>query len=162
MTYRIGTGIDVHKFDSDRELWLGGILIEGHPGLAGHSDADVMIHALIDALLGASGFGDIGEMFPDTDNTFKDIRSTLLLKKVYGKILGNGWQVVNIDSVIVCESPKILPHREMMRETISKTLNIPIDRIMIKGKTSEKLGFTGRGEGVFSNVVVLLEKRGEK
>ncbi len=160
MTYRVGTGIDVHKFDNERELWLGGILIEGHPGLAGHSDADVMIHALIDALLGASGFGDIGEMFPDTDNAFKGIRSTLLLKKVYEKISQNGWNIVNIDCVIVCESPRIFPHRDIMRKTVAEILDIPVDRIMIKGKTSEKLGFTGRGEGIFSNVVVLLEKRG--
>jgi 2-C-methyl-D-erythritol 2,4-cyclodiphosphate synthase len=159
MTFRVGTGFDVHRFDSERELWLGGILIEGHPGLLGHSDADVMIHALIDALLGAAGFGDIGEMFPDTDDSLKGIRSTILLQKVADRLYLEGWQIVNIDSVIVCETPKILPHRNQMRQTISEILKIDIGRIMIKGKTSEKLGFTGRGEGVFSNVVVLLEQR---
>ncbi len=159
MSFRIGTGVDIHRFDSGRDLWLGGILIEGHPGLAGHSDADVMIHALIDALLGASGYGDIGELFPDTDDSLKNVRSTVLLKRVADKLHEEGWSVVNIDSVILCETPKILPYKEQMRKTVAEILNIDPGSIMIKGKTSEKLGFTGRKEGVFSMAVVLIERR---
>lgn len=159
---RIGQGFDVHKFEEGRELWLGGIKIEDHIGLAGHSDADVLIHAVIDALLGACGIGDIGELFPDSDDTFKGIRSTILLEKVVNELESSGYKIVNIDSVIICETPKILPYKAKMRETLAGIMKIPVDRVMIKGKTTEKLGFTGRKEGIAAMAAALLEEDHEK
>ncbi|MBP5201877.1 2-C-methyl-D-erythritol 2,4-cyclodiphosphate synthase [bacterium] len=159
---RIGQGFDVHKFENGRELWLGGVKIENHIGLAGHSDADVLIHAVIDALLGACGTGDIGELFPDSDDTFKGIRSTILLEKVVSRVESAGYKIINVDSVIICETPKILPYKTKMRETLAGIMKIPLDRVMIKGKTTEKLGFTGRKEGIAAMAVALLEDRCEK
>ena len=159
MNLRIGSGFDVHKFEEGRELWLGGILIENHVGLAGHSDADVLIHAVIDALLGAAAIGDIGELFPDTDNTFKNIRSTILLEKVVFEITSRGWQIVNVDSTVVCETPKISLYKLKMREKLAEIMQIPLDSLMIKGKTTEKLGFAGRKEGIAAFATALLEKK---
>jgi len=155
---RVGMGYDVHRFEDGRELFLGGIKLSGSPGLKGHSDADVLLHAVIDAILGASGLGDIGEMFPDTDSSLKGVRSTLLLSKVMEKIESEGWRVVNIDSVLICEKPKILPWREKIRGSIAEMVGIGFQSVMVKGKTTEKLGFTGRGEGIAAQCVVLLEK----
>ena len=159
MTFRVGNGFDVHRFDKTRELWLGGIKIEDHPGLAGHSDADVLIHAIIDSLLGASCLGDIGEFFPDTDPQFKGVSSILLLEEVVKKLKEKNWQVENIDAVVICETPKLLKYREKIRSKLAGTIGIKIDQIMVKGKTSEKLGFTGRGEGIAVTVTSLISRR---
>ena len=159
MNLRIGSGFDVHKFEEERPLFLGGILIENHIGLAGHSDADVLIHAIIDALLGASSIGDIGELFPDTDNAFKNIRSTLLLEKVAAELASRGWEIVNIDSTVVCETPKISKYKLQIVEKLAEIMQIPTDCVMVKGKTTEKLGFTGRKEGIAAMSTALLEKK---
>ena len=159
MNLRIGNGFDVHRFEEGRPLFLGGILIENHIGLAGHSDADVLIHAIIDSLLGASAVGDIGELFPDTDNAFKNIRSTVLLEKVVSELASRGWEIVNVDSTVVCETPKISQYKLKMREKLAEIMQIPLDSIMIKGKTTEKLGFTGRKEGIAAFATALLEKK---
>ena len=159
MNLRIGNGFDVHGFEEGRQLFLGGILIEDHVGLAGHSDADVLIHAVIDSLLGAAAIGDIGELFPDTDNTFKNIRSTILLEKVVFEITSRGWLIVNVDSTVVCETPKISPYKLKMREKLAEIMQIPLDSLMIKGKTTEKLGFAGRKEGIAAFATALLEKK---
>ena len=159
MNLRIGNGFDVHRFEEGRPLFLGGILIEEHIGLAGHSDADVLIHAIIDALLGATAIGDIGELFPDTDNAFKNIRSTLLLEKVVFEITSRGWEIVNIDSTVVCETPKISRYKLRMIEKLAEIMHIQPDSLMIKGKTTEKLGFTGRKEGIAAFATALLEKK---
>ena len=159
MNLRIGNGFDVHRFEEGRPLFLGGILIENHTGLAGHSDADVLIHAIIDSLLGASSIGDIGELFPDTDNTFKNIRSTVLLEKVVAELASRGWEIVNVDSTVVCETPKISRYKLEMREKLAGIMQIPVDCVMIKGKTTEKLGFTGRKEGIAASATALLEKK---
>ena len=159
MNLRVGSGFDVHGFEEGRELFLGGILIENHIGLSGHSDADVLIHAVIDALLGATAIGDIGELFPDTDSTFKNIRSTILLEKVVSELASRGWQIVNVDSTVICETPKISRYKLQMREKLAEIMKIPLDCIMIKGKTTEKLGFTGRKEGIAAMSTALLEKK---
>ena len=159
MNLRVGSGFDVHKFEDGRELFLGGILIENHIGLSGHSDADVLIHAIIDALLGAAAIGDIGELFPDTDNTFKNIRSTILLEKVVSELDSRGWQIVNVDSTVICETPKISRYKFQIREKLAEIMRIPLDCIMVKGKTTEKLGFTGRKEGIAAMSTALLEKK---
>lgn len=159
MNLRVGSGFDVHRFEEGRELFLGGVLIEGHIGLAGHSDADVLIHAVIDALLGATAIGDIGELFPDTDDAFKNIRSTLLLEKVVSELTARGWSIVNVDSTVICETPKISRYKLKMREKLAEIMHIPLDCVMIKGKTTEKLGFTGRKEGVAAMSTALLEKK---
>ena len=159
MNLRVGSGFDVHGFEEGRELFLGGILIENHIGLSGHSDADVLIHAVIDALLGATAIGDIGELFPDTDSTFKNIRSTILLEKVVSELDSRGWQIVNVDSTVICETPKISRYKLQMREKLAEIMKIPLDCIMIKGKTTEKLGFTGRKEGIAAMSTALLEKK---
>ena len=158
MNLRIGNGFDVHRFEEGRPLFLGGILIENHAGLAGHSDADVLIHAIIDSLLGAAAIGDIGELFPDTDNTFKNIRSTLLLEKVVAELAARGWKIVNVDSTVICETPKISRYKLEMREKLAGIMQIPVDCVMVKGKTTEKLGFTGRKEGIAASATALLEK----
>lgn len=159
MNLRVGSGFDVHKFEEGKELFLGGILIENHTGLAGHSDADVLIHAVIDALLGAAAIGDIGELFPDTDNAFKNIRSTILLEKVVSELHSRGWQIVNVDSTVICETPKISKYKLQMREKLAEIMQIPTDCVMVKGKTTEKLGFTGRKEGIAAMSTALLEKK---
>lgn len=159
MNLRVGNGFDVHKFEEGRPLFLGGILIENHTGLAGHSDADVLIHAIIDALLGATSIGDIGELFPDTDNAFKNIRSTILLEKVVTELAARGWEIVNVDSTVVCETPKISKYKLQIREKLAEIMRIPLDCVMVKGKTTEKLGFTGRKEGIAAFATALLEKK---
>lgn len=158
MSFRIGNGFDVHKFESGRELWLGGVKID-HTGLAGHSDADVLTHAVIDSLLGAAALGDIGEFFPDSDPQFRNIRSTKMLETVVKRIYELGWTIENIDTVVICETPKISKYKDKMRKTLSDIMKISIDSIMIKGKTTEKLGFTGRGEGIAAMSSALLSRR---
>jgi 2-C-methyl-D-erythritol 2,4-cyclodiphosphate synthase len=153
---RIGQGFDVHAFAPDRPLILGGVKIPFEYGLMGHSDADVLLHALIDALLGAAGLGDIGALFPDTDLRYKGADSRVLLKEAWRRVNTAGFHFINMDAVIICEAPKLLPHVPAMRQNIARDLDTQMARIGIKGKTTEKLGFTGRGEGIAAQVGVLL------
>jgi len=156
---KVGLGYDVHKFEKGRKLILGGVEIPYDKGLAGHSDADVLIHALIDAILGAAGLGDIGEHFPDTEIAYKDIDSSLLLKKVLA-IIENKFRVNNVDCIIVAQRPKLSPYKEQIRIKLSELLKIEKKRINVKAKTEEGLGFTGRQEGIKAYVIVSLEELG--
>ena len=156
---RIGIGYDVHKLCTNRKLIIGGVDIPYELGLLGHSDADVLVHALIDSILGAMCLGDIGNLFPDTDSKFKDISSLELLKIVKQKMDENKFKIENIDCCIVCQKPKMAPHIESMRKRISELLETSIDNINVKATTTEKLGFTGREEGIASQAVVLLQKK---
>ena len=155
---RIGSGYDVHKLVEGRKLILGGVDIQHHKGLLGHSDADVLIHAIMDALLGACALGDIGRHFPDTSDEFKGISSIILLKRVLDLIQNKGYCIMNIDATIVAQKPKLAPHIDLMRKNIAEALNTDIDNINIKATTEEKLGFTGREEGISAQAVCLLEK----
>lgn len=158
MEYRVGTGFDVHKFEENRKLILGGVDIPYEKGLAGHSDADVLVHALMDALLGAAALGDIGRHFPDTDQQYKGISSLKLLEHV-GKLLADeGYTIGNVDVTVIAQAPKIAPHIEMMRDNIAEILKLEKSRINIKGTTTEKLGFTGRKEGIAAEAVCALYK----
>ncbi len=154
---RIGTGFDVHPFVIGRDLILGGKKISFKFGLQGHSDADVLIHAIIDSLLGAAAMEDIGRMFPDTDDRYKNINSMDLLRTVSEKLSSRKITVVNIDSILICQEPKIAPHIDDMKKNISRILDIDARRIGIKGKSTEGLGFTGRGEGIAASCVALIE-----
>jgi len=156
--YRTGIGFDVHAFAENRKLIIGGIVIPFEKGLAGHSDADVLLHAICDALLGSLALGDIGKHFPDTDPKFKNADSTRLLTEVYKLVETKGYELVNIDSVILLEKPKISPYIEKMRERIASILNSDIDKISVKATTTERLGFTGREEGVAAMATVLIKK----
>lgn len=158
MKYRTGIGFDVHAFQAGRKLFLGGVEIPFEKGLAGHSDADVLLHAICDAMLGALALGDIGIHFPNTDPKYKDYDSKVLLSEVNKLISEKGFKIGNIDSFLAIEFPKISPYTDKMRETISLILNISTDQISIKATTTEKLGFIGRGEGVSAFATVLLEK----
>ena len=153
---RIGTGFDVHKLVEGRKLILGGVEIPYEKGLDGHSDADVAVHALMDALLGAACMGDIGKLFPDTDKSFKDISSLKLLEEVARRLDAEGYSIVNADITIICQKPKLAPHIEEMRKNICRTLELDLSRLNIKATTTEKLGYTGRGEGIASEAVALL------
>ncbi len=157
MSFRIGIGYDVHVLTESRKLMLGGVHIPFSKGLAGHSDADVLIHALCDALLGAAALGDLGNYFPDTSERYRGISSLELLKEVDKMIHTSGYQIGNIDTVIVAQKPKIAPFIPEMQKTLSGVLNISIDRISIKATTTEGLGFAGRGEGIAAQATVLLE-----
>ena len=154
---RIGHGFDVHPFVIGRDLVLGGKKIDYRFGLAGHSDADVIVHAIIDSLLGAAGMGDIGQLFPDTDSRYKNISSIVLLKEVKDRLHSQDIDIINIDAVVLCQEPKISPHADDMKINIAGALNIERSRIGIKGKTTEGLGFTGRGEGIACSSVALLK-----
>jgi 2-C-methyl-D-erythritol 2,4-cyclodiphosphate synthase len=154
--FRIGNGYDIHRLTSGRELILGGIHIPHEMGLDGHSDADVLTHAIMDALLGALSLGDIGHYFPPTDPQWKGADSLKLLTQVHNLIQSKGWQVANIDSVIVAERPKLKPHIEAMRSKIAETLGIAPDQVGVKATTNEKLGPTGREEGIAAYAVALL------
>jgi 2-C-methyl-D-erythritol 2,4-cyclodiphosphate synthase len=154
---RIGFGYDVHRFAEGRELWLGGIKIAHHKGLLGHSDADVVIHAICDALLGAAALGDIGKHFPDTDPEYKGIDSKKLLAKTRDLLSAAGYTIQNIDTTIAIQVPKIAPYIELMRITLSGLLNLDPGQVSVKATTTEKLGFEGREEGVSAYAVVLLE-----
>ena len=153
---RIGIGYDVHRLVYGRKLVLGGVTIPFEKGLLGHSDADVLIHALCDALLGAAGLGDIGIYFPDTDKEFKDIRSIKLLAETYEMVNSKGFAISNVDSTIFAEAPKLLPYREAMQKNIAKTIKIEPDRVNIKATTFEGLGMIGKGEGIGAMCAVLL------
>ncbi|NWF50660.1 MAG: 2-C-methyl-D-erythritol 2,4-cyclodiphosphate synthase [Ignavibacteriaceae bacterium] len=157
--YRTGLGFDVHAFAEGRKLFLGGIEIPSEKGLLGHSDADVLLHAICDALLGALSLGDIGFHFPNTDERFKDIDSKELLRRVYSLITERGFEVGNIDAMIAMEKPKVSPHISAMKEKIASILNIDEDQISIKATTTEKLGFIGRQEGVAAFATALIQKK---
>ena len=158
MNIRIGNGYDIHKLVTDRPLILGGIEIPHSAGLLGHSDADVLIHAIMDALLGALGMGDIGHYFPPTDPKWKGANSKMLMERVAEIITSAGWEIGNIDSTVVAEQPKLKPHLKTMRSTIAKVLKIDSDRVSIKATTNEELGPVGRQEGICAYAVVLLTK----
>ncbi len=158
MSYRIGSGVDYHKLVEGRELWLGGVKIPHHKGALGHSDADVLLHAICDALLGALCLGDIGVHFPDTDSAFKDIDSKILLKKTAELISNEGYTVVNIDSTLCLQAPKIKPFVGDMQKVIAGLLNVTEKDISIKATTTEQLGFVGREEGLMASATVLLRK----
>lgn len=158
MSYRIGQGIDFHQLAAGRPLWLGGVQIPHHKGGLGHSDADVLLHAICDAMLGALGLGDIGLHFPNTSAAFKDIDSKILLQRSHKLIREKGYSVVNIDSTILLQEPKIMPYVDAMRTAIAQTLHIPKEDISIKATTTEHLSFVGREEGIVALANVLLRK----
>jgi len=158
MDIRVGFGFDVHQLVEERDFWLGGILIPYSKGALGHSDADVILHSICDALLGAAALGDIGKHFPDTSNDFKNIDSKILLQKVCELILENGYSISNIDTTLCLEKPKIAPYISQMRNAISKVMNLDEARISIKATTNEKMGFVGREEGIVSYAVALIKK----
>lgn len=156
--FRTGMGYDVHRLVEGRPLILGGVTIPHARGLLGHSDADVLLHAITDALLGAAALGDIGTHFPPSDAAWKDADSRNLLKKAVQLVCDAGWTPVNVDATIVCESPRILPHAAAMRANIAADVGVAIDAINVKGKTSEGLGFTGTGEGIAAYAVALIRR----
>lgn len=158
MNFRIGQGYDVHRLVEDRDLWICGIKIPHTHGLLGHSDADVAIHALCDAILGAAALRDIGYHYPDNDPAFKGADSKILLADVCGKVRALGWEVGNVDVTIMAEAPKFKPHIEKMRETLAQVMQIAEDCVSVKATTTEGLGFTGRREGIAALAVALLHK----
>ena len=160
MKVRIGFGFDVHKLVEGRDLWMGGVKIPHTLGLLGHSDADVLIHAICDAILGAANMRDIGFHFPDTAGEYKDIDSKILLKKTVALVREKGYEIGNIDATICAERPKMNPHIPEMQRVLSEVMGIDIDDISIKATTTEKLGFTGREEGISAYAVALIEKLG--
>ncbi len=156
--YRIGFGIDFHQLQEGRDLWIGGVLIPHHKGALGHSDADVLLHAICDALLGALALGDIGMHFPNNDAAYKNIDSKILLERCYRLIAGKGYKVVNVDSSICLENPKIKKYSPEMARIIAEILHVEPTDISIKATTTEKMGFAGREEGLFAYANVLLKK----
>lgn len=155
---RIGHGYDVHALVAGRDLILGGVKIPHAKGLAGHSDADALIHAVCDACLGAAGLGDIGQHFPDSDPQYKNIDSRVLLRRVKDAIQEKGWKVANVDATIVAQAPKLAPYMEQMKQNLAADLAIPTGSVNIKAGTTEKMGFAGREEGIAAHAVVLLQK----
>jgi 2-C-methyl-D-erythritol 2,4-cyclodiphosphate synthase len=156
--YRIGQGIDFHRLEEGRELWLGGIRIPHHKGCVAHSDGDVLLHAICDALLGAVALGDIGQHFPDTDDTYKNADSKILLQHCYALVREKGYWLVNVDSTLLLQAPKIRPYVAQMQTVIARTLHMSAADISIKATTAEQLGFIGREEGVVATANVLLQK----
>lgn len=159
MNIRIGHGFDVHAFAEGRRLILGGVDIPHERGLLGHSDADVLLHAICDALLGAAGLGDIGRHFPDSAPEYKGIDSRKLLRHVAALLLQHGWRVGNVDATIIAQAPRMAPHIPVMREYIAEDLDVAADQVNVKATTTERLGFTGRGEGIAAEAVCLIDKR---
>lgn len=155
---RVGLGYDAHRFAKLRPLVLGGVRLREHDGLEGHSDADVVIHAVMDALLGAAGLEDIGYYFPDSDAALAGVNSLDLLEEVGELIRREGWAPVNVDAVVICEEPKIAPHRRAMRERMANALGVEATQVGLRGTTTEGLGFTGRGEGIAVQAVALVRK----
>jgi 2-C-methyl-D-erythritol 2,4-cyclodiphosphate synthase len=154
---KVGQGFDVHQLVSGRKCIIGGIEIPFHKGLEGHSDADVLLHAISDAILGATGLGDIGKYFPNTDPLIKDINSREILKKVILLLQQKKYSIVNIDATLICELPKLAPYIDQIKKNIALDCNIDIDQINIKATTTETLGFTGRGEGIAAQAICLIE-----
>lgn len=155
---RVGHGFDVHAFAPERKLVIGGVTIPCELGLAGHSDADVLLHAICDALLGAAGLGDIGRHFPDTSAEFKDIDSRILLRRVGEQLAQRGWRVGNVDATVIAQAPKMAPHIAAMTAHIAADLDVAPERVNVKATTTERLGFTGRGEGIAAEAVCLIRK----
>ena len=158
MSYRIGSGIDFHQLAAGRELWLGGVLIPAEKGSLGHSDADVLLHAICDALLGALSLGDIGMHFPDTSPAYKNIDSKILLQQCFELIRARNYGVVNVDATICLEAPKIKDYKTLMCSTIAGILQVGVEDVSVKATTTEKMGFAGRGEGLVAYATVLLQK----
>jgi 2-C-methyl-D-erythritol 2,4-cyclodiphosphate synthase len=158
MSNRVGTGIDFHELVEGRELWIGGIKIPHHKGALGHSDADVLLHAICDAMLGALALGDIGKHFPDTDKQYRNIDSKILLTKTNEMVKAKGYSLVNIDSTICLQLPKIAPYIDPMRLAIASVTGLAAENISVKATTTERMGFVGREEGIMATAVVLLEK----
>ncbi len=155
---RIGQGYDVHRLTENRKLILGGVDIEYEMGLLGHSDADVLTHAIMDALLGAAALADIGKLFPDTDEKYRGADSLKLARTVSDKLHDNGYKIINIDSTIVAQKPKLAPYIDNMRQNIASALGVDITQISVKATTEEKLGFTGSGDGIAAQAIALIEK----
>ena len=155
---KIGHGYDVHRLSENRDLILGGVKIPYEKGLLGHSDADVLIHAVMDAVIGALGLGDIGKHFPDTDGAYKDINSMLLAERVYALLSENGYSISNIDATVIAQKPKLSPYIEQMKSNIAAVFCISPDRVNVKATTEEKLGFTGRLEGISAHAVCIITK----
>lgn len=162
MDFRIGQGIDFHQLSTDHKLWLGGVNIPSDKGCLAHSDGDVLIHSICDALLGAAGLRDIGYHFPDSDEQYKDIDSKILLKNTFNLLKKNSFSIINIDSTICLEKPKVSSHIDLMRETLSAILNIDITRVSVKATTTERMGFTGREEGIIALTSALILRNPEK
>ena len=156
--FRIGIGYDIHKLTKGRDLIIGGVKITHEKGLLGHSDADVLIHAIIDAMLGALALSDIGTLFPDTDKKYKDADSTILLKHVYEKISDMGWKIVNIDSNIIAQEPKMMPYIPKMKDVLCDVLDLKHDELSIKAKTNEQLDAVGQKLAIEANAVIMLKK----
>ena len=155
---RVGIGLDAHAFSADAALVLGGVDFPGGRGLAGHSDGDVVAHALIDAVLGAAGLGDIGELFPSGDPQWLDASSIRLLQRAYEVVRGAGWELVNADCVLIGEEPRIAPVRDVMRARLAGSMGVDLDRVTVRATTTDELGFTGRGEGLAAQAVALLRR----
>ena len=158
MSIRVGLGFDTHQFEKGRDLILGGVKIDHHKGLKGHSDADVLCHAITDALLGALALGDIGTHFPDDDPAYKNADSVELLKKVNSLIQKKGYSIINIDSVVIAEKPKLMPYIGRIQVKIADSLGLNHDQVSVKATTSEKMGYIGREEGINSQAIVLIQK----
>ncbi len=156
---RVGVGVDAHAFSDDAALVLGGVDFPGERGLAGHSDGDVVAHALIDAILGAAGLGDIGELFPSGDPQWLDASSIRLLQRAYEVVRGSGWELVNADCVLIGEEPRIAPVRAAMQARLAGAMGVELDRIAVRATTTDGLGFTGRGEGLAAQAVALLDRQ---
>ncbi len=156
--FRVGVGIDAHRFAPDRALILGGVRFRDHDGLEGHSDADVLAHAIMDALLGAAGLEDIGHYFPDSDPAFQGADSLGLLTTVAMLVRNAGWEVANVDAVVVCEEPRIAPYRQEMRGRLARAMGVEPGQVGVRGTTTEGLGFTGRREGISAQAVALVER----
>lgn len=157
---RVGIGVDAHRFASERALVLGGVKVRERDGLLGHSDADVLTHAVMDALLGAAGLEDIGSLFPDDDPKYAGADSVELLTEVKERLNGLGWRIVNVDAVVVCEEPKVAPAREAMRLRLAEAMEIEIGAVSVKGTTTEGMGPMGRREGIAAQAVALIERKG--
>ncbi|MBW4048586.1 MAG: 2-C-methyl-D-erythritol 2,4-cyclodiphosphate synthase [Proteobacteria bacterium] len=159
MEWRVGQGEDIHALVPGRRLMLGGVEVVHHSGLLGHSDADALLHAIIDALLGAAGLGDIGTYFPDTEARWKGANSGDLLRETVNVIRAQGWQIMNVDSTVCAQAPRLAPYREPMRNAIAKLLDVALQQVNIKAKTAERLGFVGRQEGIATSAVCLLQRQ---
>jgi 2-C-methyl-D-erythritol 2,4-cyclodiphosphate synthase len=158
-TLKVGMGLDAHRFAPERALVLGGVRLRDRDGLEGHSDADVLTHAIMDALLGAAGLDDIGSLFPDSDPAFKGAESVKLLGSVVALLKERGWQIVNVDAVVVCEEPKVAAHRQAIRERLAAVMGLGLEQVGLRGTTTEGMGFTGRREGIAAQAVALVERR---
>jgi 2-C-methyl-D-erythritol 2,4-cyclodiphosphate synthase len=157
---RIGLGLDAHRFAPERALVLGGVRLREQDGLQGHSDADVLTHAIMDALLGAAGLEDIGSLFPDDDPAYAGADSVELLAQVVELLRERGWRAVNVDAVVVCEDPRVAPHRQAMRSRLAAAMGLEVEQVGLRGTTTEGMGFTGRREGIAAQAVALVERKG--